>query len=668
MNRDIPALPPGFVMEPPQSAADSMPALPPGFQLDAPQQAPSASPRGSSGANAAVLGALDGVTFGFADEIGSGLDWAADRITPGVRNRSYDEILAANRGDVKAAEEEHPYAYTGGQIAGGVGAGVASVAAAPGLGARALGVGAQSLGGRLTAAGTTGLVGGAVQGFGSGEGGLENRSWEALKGAGIGAGLGLGSVPLASAAGAGVNAVLDRFAASRGPVGRASQDLLGQTLENDGLTLEGAQQLGRELGPSAMLADMGPTLRLRAEQIAQHDNAGRPSVVNALRDRSATAGGRINSAYDASLGSNPNVQQTLSEMTRAAKTRADTLYGEARRQNAPVDVAPVLQSIDDQLLTPAERIAGQSGLPTDEVDDALAWVRSHLSDGNSQRTGIDRLDRLERRLRARTKAAFSGGKSDVGHALNEVGKVLRGQMKASSSVYAEARATFADDMAQQEAFDAGRKLFGSGTHPDFLAAEVAEMSQAERDALRIGVRAAVDQAMGQVRNGSLKGRQLLDADWNERKILTVLGEDDGRALINALQGEQAMAETANQVLGGPATARRLADNPFNVERTQQNKGVPGILRSAGNLDFGDAAARGVEYVQDALGRRSARTMAEELGPALTATGETRDELLDALLQVQARRGGVTSEADKRRAIAELLTRGGALGLAPSVHP
>jgi hypothetical protein len=354
-------------------------------------------------------------------------------------------------------------------------------------------------------------------------------------------------------------------------------------------------------------------------------------------------------------------------MSKTAKENADHLYGQARLENAPVDVSPVLQAIDGQLLTPAERIAGPSGLPADDVDNALAWVRGHLSDGSSQRSGIDKLDRLERRLRARTKAAFEGGKSDVGHALNEVGKVLRTQMKASSPVYSMARETFSDDMAVKDAFETGQKLFGAKTHPDFLAAEIADMSAAERDALRLGVRAAVDETMGRVRNGSLKGRQLLDSDFNERKILTVLGEDDGRALINSLQGEQAMAETANQALGGSATSRRM-DNPFRTQqRTLQERNAAGILRSAGNLNFGDAAFRGVEYVQDALGSRSAATMASELGPALTATGDARERIVQELMRLEARRASSAAVDPKRRAIAEALTQGGVLSLGQSVR-
>ncbi|GGD93434.1 hypothetical protein GCM10011390_10260 [Aureimonas endophytica] len=654
----IPPPPPGFVLD--HQANGAIPPPPPGFVIDGQQRAPGHDDGGLETGRAAILGATDGATFGFGDEIAAGLGYLLDKL-PGERGRSYDELLSTARGAQKQAEEEHPYVYTAGQIGGGL------AAAAPIAGAGIVGGAARSLPARLAISSGTGAAAGAVQGFGSGEGGLENRSWEALKGAGWGLGMGAAAIPAGAAIGKGLNAAADLIASRGSTLGRSSQDLLRRTLADEGLTLEEAGRRASVMGPDAMLADTTDGLRYRAEQIAQSDNPGRSSVIGALRDRSATAGDRINSAYDDVLGQRPNVKAELDRMSSEQKTRADALYGQARAENAPVDVSPVLKAIDDQLLTPAERIAGAPDLPDDAVDASLRWVRSHLSNGDVQRTGIDKLDKLERRVRAKASAEFKTGHSDTGSALANVGRILRDQMKASSPVYKQARETFADDAAVQDAFEKGQSIFARKTHPDFLAAEVADMSEAERNALRLGTRAAVDQAMGSVRNGSLKGRQLLDADWNERKILAVLGEDDGRRLINALQGEQAMAETVGQALGNSATSRRM-DNPFRVQqRTEQDKAVPGIVRSLANLKFGDAVFRGVEYGKDALERRSADAMARELGPFLTATGQTREQRIMEALGVGANRDAVAREAQKRKAIAEALLRGGALAVAPQLH-
>ncbi|WP_152044888.1 hypothetical protein [Aureimonas psammosilenae] len=613
------------------------------------------SSNGYKMARGAYLGALDGASLSFGDELGAGLGAVSEGLASyitGTPGRSYGELRDQIRAQNRQAQEEAPGSYLTGQIAGGI------ASSAPIAGAGIVGGAARSIPAKLAISTGTGAGTGAVQGFGAGEGGFNKRMEEAVLGAGIGGGMGFLAVPAGAAIGKGLNYAGDFLASRGGPVGRSGQDLLQRTLADEGLTLEDAARRAREMGPSAMLADASEGLRYRAEQIAQSDNPARSGVIGALKDRSAAAGGRINSAYNDALGPRPNVHETITTMAKEAKGRADPLYAQARAENLPVDVNPVIQAIDGQLMTPADRIAGPSGLPADDVDKALSWVRSHLTDGQSQRTGIDHLDRLERRVRAQTKSAFEGGRSDVGHALNEVGKVLRGQMKASSPIYAQARQTFADDMSVKEAFETGQKLFGRKVHPDFLAAEVADMSDAERQALQLGARSAVDDAMGQVRNGALKGRQLLDSDFNERKILTVLGEDDGRTLINSLQGEQAMAETAHQAIGNSATSRRM-DNPFRVQqRTADDRA--GIIRSAANLKFGDAAMRALEYGKDALERRGAATMADELGSTLTATGDARERIVRALMDQDARRAQARVTDPKVRAIAEALTRGGML--------
>jgi hypothetical protein len=150
--------------------------------------------------------------------------------------------------------------------------------------------------------------------------------------------------------------------------------------------------------------------------------------------------------------------------------------------------------------------------------------------------------------------------------------------------------------------------------------------------------------MGRVRNGSLKGRQVLDADWNERKIITVLGEREGRALVNTLNAEQAMAETANQALGNSATSRRL-DNPFRMRGAGVTPEQKGVIRNMFNFKFGDAAAAIGDRVMQAIEKRGASNLANEVGPLLTAKGARRDAIIRALAEFdRAKAAGRDSEA------------------------
>ena len=191
----------------------------------------------------------------------------------------------------------------------------------------------------------------------------------------------------------------------------------------------------------------------------------------------------------------------------------------------------------------------------------------------------------------------NGTLTKKGRDLTIIAKALRNELDQQVPDYAAARQAWAGPTQAMNAFDRGSKIFSSSEHPDVLAADLASMSKGEQDAYKLGARAAVDKAMGTVRNGALKGRNLLDSDWNHQKLLTVLGPQEGEKLANSLLGEQAMADTANQALGNSATSRRM-DNPFRSQQVSAAQTPPGMVRSALNLNFGDAAAQGWQHVSE----------------------------------------------------------------------
>lgn len=593
------ALPPGYKLD--------KGALPPGFTLDQPPE----QERGNI-----ADAAMQGLTFGTSDEINGAIRGIGNLLQGKSYGEGYQQGRDQVRADVEGYRKAHPWLATGAEVAGSLPWAVVPV------GAVARGA---SLGSKMLTSGMVGAGMGGAYGAGATDGGLTERLVGGGKGAAFGGGVGAAAPAAGVVLGKAVSAA--RTAMVPGPVSSRAAGQIADDLAAEGQTVPDVVARRQALGPNGMLADTSETLRLRAEQIAQSDNPARAEVITALKDRSAGARDRIGSAYDASMGPSPNVHAELTKMQAEMKANADALYSQARAENAPVDVSSVIAKIDELTLSPVDNVLNPgSRLPADQVDTALAWLRGHLTTGSEQRTGIEKLDRLERRVRAQTTAAFQSGRTDVGNALNEVGKILRTQMKASSKTYATARETYADDTALQEAFDRGRKLFASSEHPDFLAADISGMSLSEREGLKLGARSAVDEAMGQVRNGALKGRQLLNSNFNERKIKSVLGPD-AQALIDALGGEQAMAETASQALGNSATSRRM-DNPF---RSRQQQTTPSEIRSALNLNFGDAAARLGDRLMSGRRANQAADLAKDLAPVLTTSGPQGDVLMQALI-------------------------------------
>lgn len=170
------------------------------------------------GGRAALVGAGQGATFGFADELtapvaaaindpkslwqsikagGKALVGAEPTLEELQGDSKYGQDMQAYRDvareEQKAAQEQHPIAYGTGMVAGGL--------AAPGLGAGAAMNATKGMG-LLARAGTGSVVGagmGALGGLGEAEGSLEERLPQAYESAKTGAAIGA-AIPVAGAA------------------------------------------------------------------------------------------------------------------------------------------------------------------------------------------------------------------------------------------------------------------------------------------------------------------------------------------------------------------------------------------------------------------------------------------------------------------------------------
>jgi hypothetical protein len=113
--------------------------------------------------------AVDGATFGYGDEIFSGIETLKGKL-PGGSGKSYKENMAENNADEDQFAEEHPGWNIGAELVGGLatgGIGAARIAAAKGLGA----VGKMATGAASGAGGTTNYL------FGEGDGAQEGDSF-----------------------------------------------------------------------------------------------------------------------------------------------------------------------------------------------------------------------------------------------------------------------------------------------------------------------------------------------------------------------------------------------------------------------------------------------------------------------------------------------------------
>ena len=177
----------------------------------------------TSALGAAGLGALDGLSFGFDDEIGSGLA----SVIPGIGKRSiwdgaslsdaFNANVEAYRQTKDDAWDEHPAAYIGGGVASALAPwGAASRIVSGGRGivkaVQGMDEAAQlAAKAKILKAAKEGAKGGAIYGFGSDEGGITDRLDGAALGAAGGAVAGAGLQALGSGAAKVANPVLEKL-------------------------------------------------------------------------------------------------------------------------------------------------------------------------------------------------------------------------------------------------------------------------------------------------------------------------------------------------------------------------------------------------------------------------------------------------------------------------
>lgn len=150
---------------------------------------------------AAITGAGQGATFGFADEMTAGLASLSPNLT-------YEDALGGVRERLEAGRELHPKTALGAEVGGAL---LTGLAAGPAVTAKtALGKAGQAAG--------IGLGEGSLYGFGVGEGGAENRAKSAATTGALGAVTG-GALSLG---GSGIGAIVDKLKGSKAARGMVS--------------------------------------------------------------------------------------------------------------------------------------------------------------------------------------------------------------------------------------------------------------------------------------------------------------------------------------------------------------------------------------------------------------------------------------------------------------
>lgn len=547
-------------------------------------------------------------------------------------------------------------------------------------------MGGTTLAPRMVNSFATGLGWGAVAGSGEGNT-VSERAGNAAIGSAIGGSIGAAAPPIARGLANVGHYIADRATAlpqgivnySRGAVNR-----IQETLGMDGMTPDAANQRAQALGPEAMLADTGENMRTVTEGLAQQPGPARQTIQGALNGRANTARDRIATTLDAEMGAPTNVQATIDHMRTNANQQADPHYTQFHQ--TPVPASPALEAIVDRarraqpgLFNSAMRLAVADGVDPvflrNLVNDpmtALTGVQRNVQ-GNRVWQGVE-LDYLKRALDDVARGAGRG--TNENRIFSNMARDLRNTVdnavspgNPAQSPWAQARAIVSEERGVSEALEDGYGVFrNGGRDPVQVQNDLTGLSALERDAYQLGARSELRDVMGRAAtnfraNGDRAVRRALNSDFNRLNLNTILGPQGGQRVVNRINAENTFADTADQVMGNSATARRQATRSI-IPRQYEGAVGPELRGSS----WTGLIAHGLHWAANrltmgALNERNAR-IARDMAEMLIAQGARRDAIAAALMQQAQRAQGNLQARDAMARIAEDVMRG---TTAPSIN-
>ena len=566
----------------------------------------------------------------------------------------YNEALESNRASMDRAREEHPWATGIGEVVGGF--------AVPGAGVAGAAKGAQSLTRAVGRAGLAGAGTGALAGYGysefdplatlAQEGGqvndkvvneFINTASDMLKYASVGGTAGVlipgtagiiakGAQKLAKMTAPGKKFLLNEGA--RKEIAEAIEEDLKSGLYGDVSTPDGfrrAQEaLRKELRDikGMTIADVGPATRAVAERIAKYNVPGARRILTDLIERNQGQWPRYKSHLIDTVGvgddSFARTVKLLREKTRTEAKKAYDAVGDDLVKITPEMEAIIHNKAAKGALKDINQHRDLDGLPHFGRRIGLAKKAGDIETVTDPTSGmpivrrvtedvpetvllpkagdvvsVKDMDTIIRGWDDLVSTRYRKGKS-IAPRLRDMRDDLREAVYKQSEGYRDARAVFRSSRQDEEALELGRKLFDRDA--DFMAADLAEMSDSEKLAFRIGaLRAITSKLRNKPYDADIRKGVLNSPGKEEAVRLAFADEESFLKFMDFVDLETRMFETMKQVTGNSATARRTLQEMAIADPMEQIAALAGY---AGGLSFGGSIPPSISGYLTKSGYRS----------------------------------------------------------------
>jgi hypothetical protein len=577
----------------------------PQVQLDAPS-------RGKS----ALLGAFQGATFNFGDEIASGVNAGLDYVTgqaPNGIGAAYDSRLADARRQMQEAETTNPGSFLAGQLGGGI----ATIPFTPMRAGVAGGLATGALYGGLSGAGAGEGVGGrlAGAGIGAGVGGALGAAAPVVIG-GIGsAARGIGNA-VSNATGVVRGALNPEAEAGRRVVGALARDARIGGSQMDDVGLAAAQAAGQPV----RVADMGgETTRALARSAANTSPEGKAALGRLTNDRFETQGNRVVEFVQRLAGTKGDAGARREGLQAAAKAANRGAYARAYAEGASgiwdatlqrLAQAPALmKEIRDAVRRSANKAASQGFRP---VQNPFVETEAGLAMKPGMTPSLQFWDVVKQGLDDQIEALGRAGAKSERADLIALRNSLRQHLDDLVPSYSAARRGAAAAFGAEDALEAGQKFISSSMSNHDARRALAKMSGPERALFGEGFAASLIEQVQ--RTGDR--RNVINQIWGtaraRERIEIALGKTKAAELEMFVRVENIMDMLRGAVSGNSTTVQQLAAMGLAGGATYSGfKGDASASNFAMGAAIGAILKRGSMHIDGAVAQRVAEMLASE---------------------------------------------------------
>lgn len=512
-------------------------------------------------------GLAQGATFGLQDEISAALGAKAAQVLRGEDyNSAYDKQVAFQRAKMQEARQETPYTTGAAELGGVVGTSIIGGGFAPQI------VKIAAAHPYLGSAGI-GAVSGGIYGFGTGEGGIQER----LNSAGWAGGAGLLAGPTGSFVGKKVvpwvgNAAVGLADRARKMFGFSSaapsitakmplQDIIEQRAELPSTPLNAAtsdagykaeslvanaikrdfpnnfdEVMTKWKSGDVSLAELyGPSTRSLAVGAAQYPN-GTAQAQKFFGEKIAESPENIRVSVRKNVSPTENYLATVDDIVSSGQQKASPIYEKAYQQVADIPEGSIPKEITSAISAARRKYPSElDGLPDNSIK-VIDYAKKVIDD--------------------QIETARRQGQNNFVRSRTQIKNDLLKMVDEASPEYAQARAVSGDYLRVSKAMDDGRNF--SKADPEELAVSFKSLTDKEKEAYKIGVgKSIMDKISSMKGEGKNPYSAILGSSDDKARLMKVLNPSEYKSFKQTMDAENRLFKMSNEVLGGSQTSRNI---------------------------------------------------------------------------------------------------------------